>query len=252
MSKRKAEREEKFTNLKQRKKKKKESITNPCKTDFSKKKISSNWLSFVKSHNLKITTSKGAEETSSKMLKKPAVTKVVAVDCEMVADENDRDMLARVSLVNFKLECIYDEFVKTQSPVVDYRTRFSGIRPADLEKGKDFNTVRSEVKNLIFNRILVGHALSNDFNVLRINHHKKLIRDTSRYEPFKKLSDNKTPALKKLAKEILNENIQEGEHSSVEDAKTAMKLYKKFRKEWETSLANQIHQKPVLINIESV
>ena len=166
----------------------------------------------------------------------PEITKVVALDCEMVSDLNNQDMLARISLVNFKLECIYDKYVKPQSKVGDYRTRFSGIREENLMNGADFEVVRKEVKDLLYNRILVGHALGNDFKVLKFGHHKQLIRDTSKYEPFKEINDLKSPPLKKLAKMFLNENIQEGEHDSIEDAKTAMKLYKKFRQEWEISL----------------
>lgn len=55
------------------------------------------------------------------------------------AGENGReDLLARVSLVNLKGDTLYDSFVKpiNDIPVTDYRTRFSGVRPADLVNGK--------------------------------------------------------------------------------------------------------------------
>ncbi|KAK6635539.1 hypothetical protein RUM44_000791 [Polyplax serrata] len=173
---------------------------------------------------------------------KKVVTKVLALDCEMVSDMNNVDMLARISVVNFRLECIYDKFVKPQSKVGDFRTRFSGIREDDLVNGADFEDVQREVKQMLKSKILVGHALHNDLRVLKFGHHKQLIRDTSRYEPFRQANGMKSPSLKKLAKEFLNEDIQEGEHDSVEDAKAAMKLYKKYRKDWEVSLQRTRHR----------
>ena len=63
---------------------------------------------------------------------------------------------------------------------------------------------------------------------------KKMIRDTAGHTPFKqKYSKGKTPSLKKLAQEILGWNIQGGEHSSVEDAKATMLIYKSDKKNFE-------------------
>merc|ERR1712025_442066 len=50
------------------------------------------------------------------------------------------------------------------------------------------------------------------------------------------MGKTKRPALKKLAAEVLGVTIQTGEHSSTEDARTAMLLYQSHKKEWERSL----------------
>ena len=46
----------------------------------------------------------------------------------------------------------------------------------------------------------------------------------------------KYPSLKRLAKEVLGVDVQGGEHSSVEDARVAMWLYRRekegFEREW--------------------
>lgn len=229
----------KSRHVKRKKNIKKSRPQNSNDTSLSKREVSINWLNFSKKNGLKINWPQKTENelendrSSSRSKKKPVVTKVLALDCEMVSDLNNEDMLARVSVVNYNLECIYDKFVKPTSKVGDFRTRFSGIREGDLANGEDFGTVQNEVKTLLYNKILVGHALGNDFKVLKFGHHKQLIRDSSKYEPFREVSDYKSPSLKKLAKVFLDENIQEGEHSSIEDARTAMKLYKKFKKEWE-------------------
>lgn len=165
------------------------------------------------------------------------ITKVVAIDCEMVGIDCGKDnMLARVSLVNTYGNCIYDKYVLPSEPVVDYRTHVSGIRPKDLLNGKPFETVQKEVAEILQGRLLVGHALKNDLKVLFLSHPRRSLRDTSRYKPFRKFTSGRTPSLRKLAEDVLGVKIQQGEHDSVIDAKTAMQLYLMYRKEWEKSL----------------
>lgn len=67
-----------------------------------------------------------------------SITKVVAIDCEMVGvgPDGEDSILARVSLVNQFGKCIYDKFVKPTERVTDYRTAVSGIRPEDIKNGK--------------------------------------------------------------------------------------------------------------------
>lgn len=164
-------------------------------------------------------------------------TKVVAMDCEMVGiDTGKESMLARVSLVNKHGNCIYDKYVLPSEPVVDYRTSVSGVRPKDLHNGDRFETVQKEVAEILQGRILVGHALKNDLKVLFLSHPRRAVRDTSRYKPFFKFTNGRRPSLRKLAEEVLGVKIQQGEHDSVVDARTAMKLYLMYRKEWEKAL----------------
>ncbi|XP_035226240.1 RNA exonuclease 4-like [Stegodyphus dumicola] len=169
---------------------------------------------------------------------KPRLTKAVAIDCEMVgAGPNGEDsILARVSIVNAFGECIYDEFVKPTEKVTDYRTHVSGIRQADLLKGKDLSEVQKDVDSIIDGRIVVGHALKHDFKVLFLGHPHFLIRDTSRYKPFRDKCGSRTPSLKKLTDKFLGCKIQTGEHNSVEDARAAMLLYLQNKREWEKQM----------------
>ncbi|KAL9089945.1 MAG: hypothetical protein Q9165_005474 [Trypethelium subeluteriae] len=94
-------------------------------------------------------------------------------------------------------------------------------------------SAQSSLDTLLKGRILIGHALKNDFSALLLSHPHALIRDTSRYAPFRALAGGRTPSLRKLAKQILGREIQTGEHSSVEDARAAMDLFKHVRGEWE-------------------
>ncbi|XP_071784322.1 uncharacterized protein [Asterias amurensis] len=170
---------------------------------------------------------------------KDGATKCLAIDCEMVGTgpKGCKSILARVSIVNQYGYCVCDKYITPQEPVTDYRTFVSGIRPQDLKtKGESFEVVQKEVADLLKGRIVVGHALSNDFKVLYFNHPRRLVRDTSTYQPFKDLFKSKRPGLKKLTELVLKVKVQKGEHNSVEDAQAAMKLYMLHRKQWEKSI----------------
>lgn len=168
-------------------------------------------------------------------------TKVVAMDCEMVGvGMNGKDsILARVSLVNHFGKVLYDKYVKPTEEVVDYRTPVSGIRPANLVDGCEFSVVQKEVSELLEGRILVGHSLRNDLRSLFLSHPRSHIRDTSKYKVFTRQFGGRTPSLKRLAERLLGVQIQQGEHSSVQDAQAAMRLYTMHRKEWEKSRRNK-------------
>ena len=157
--------------------------------------------------------------------------KFLAIDCEMVGTGPlDDNVLARVSIVNFHGEQIYDSFVQPVPgvEVTDYRTFVSGIRPHHLKPdiARPFSEVQKEVAALLEGKILIGHALKNDLDVLLLSHPKRDIRDTARHATFRKMSMGRAPALRKLAKEFLGMDIQGGEHSSVEDARATMMLFK--------------------------
>lgn len=161
------------------------------------------------------------------------IGKYLGLDCEMVgtgAPPYDDNVLARVSIVNFHGEQIYDSYVLPPPgiTVYDYRTFVSGIREQHLAPGyaRPYSQVQKDVAALLDNRILVGHAVNNDLMVLLLSHPRRDIRDTSRYAPFRALNHGRAPALRHLAKAKLGMQIQGGEHSSVEDARATMMLFK--------------------------
>uniref|UniRef100_A0A8C1AKK3 RNA exonuclease 4 n=1 Tax=Cyprinus carpio carpio TaxID=630221 RepID=A0A8C1AKK3_CYPCA len=182
-----------------------------------------------------------AEVTESVLVKEHAfegLTRAVAMDCEMVGVgcDGEDSIPARVSIVNHFGKCIYDKYVKPTEKVTDYRTAVSGIRPADIENGEDIKTVQKEVAQILEGRILVGHAIHNDLKILLLDHPKKMIRDTQKYKPFRQRVKSARPALRVLCKEILNVKVQQGEHSSVQDAQATMRLYTLVKKQWEAEL----------------
>jgi RNA exonuclease 4 len=166
--------------------------------------------------------------------------KYLALDCEMVGTgppPHTDDLLARVSLVNFHGEQVYDSFVLPpgKARVQDYRTHVSGVTPWHLrtEYARPFAAVQKEVAELLRDKILVGHALKKDLEALQLTHPKRDVRDTSRYAPFRVESRGKPPALRNLARSELGLVIQTGEHSSVEDARATMALFRKEKQGFE-------------------
>jgi len=181
---------------------------------------------------------KDAEEALVKAKSFTGLTKVLGMDCEMVGvgREGSDSVLARVSIVNHFGHPVYDKFVAPREKVTDYRTAVSGIRPSDLVDAPEFTEVQAEVAEILKGRVVVGHALSHDFKVLFLDHPRKLIRDTSKYKPFKAAFGNRTPSLKNLTARFLGVSVQSGEHSSVQDSQAAVRLYTMHRKEWEAAL----------------
>ncbi|TPX46085.1 hypothetical protein SeLEV6574_g03434 [Synchytrium endobioticum] len=182
-----------------------------------------------------------SEELMPAMSSRHKVGKYIAMDCEMVGVGSGgiRSELARVSIINFYGHVILDTFVKPIDTVTDYRTHVSGVTPALLSQGRDFKKVQELVAALCKDRIVIGHAVHNDFKALLLDHPRKMTRDTQTYKPFQQAVDSTRPSLKRLADKILDISIQDGAHSSVQDARVAMLLYQMHRVDWERRVATR-------------
>lgn len=216
-----------------------------------------NWKRFLESQGMSLKINNNPNNNKNKILsgnnnneKSNKITKVVGIDCEMVGigEKGLDNMLARVSLVNNFGDCIYDKYVKPREKVTDYRTAVSGIRQEDIQNAEEFEVVQKEVADILKRRILVGHAVKNDLDVLFLTHPKYAIRDTAKFFCKK---NKKTPSLKSLALEYLQTAIQEGEHSSVQDAQAAMQLYNMYRKHWESGKGNKYRRRIDSCGIEN-
>nr|XP_048310047.1 interferon-stimulated 20 kDa exonuclease-like 2 [Myodes glareolus] len=170
--------------------------------------------------------------------------KMVAVDCEMVGTgpKGRVSSLARCSIVNYNGDVLYDDYVLPPCHIVDYRTRWSGIRKCHMAKATPFKIARSQILKILKGKIVIGHAIHNDYKALQYFHPKSLTRDTSQIPLLNRKADcpeHVTLSLKHLTKKLLHRDIQAGKsgHSSVEDAQATMELYKLVEVEWEQHLA---------------
>lgn len=158
--------------------------------------------------------------------------------------------IARVTLVNWDQEIVYDTLVRPAVPVTDYRTFVSGITAADLESAAavDLPTCRAQVAQVLRGKVLVGHALKNDLAALGLSHPWQCTRDTGKFEPFMKVRFEDGVLWPRKLKELVAEKLQKEiqcpgrPHSAYEDATAALQLYKLVRVKWEKTMQYKIQK----------
>lgn len=91
----------------------------------------------------------------------------MAIDCEMVGvgPRGSQSQLARVSVVNYHGQIIYETFVHPRARVTDWRSRIHGIRPGNMYDAEDFDEVSDEVYYMTLGKFIVGHAVTHDLEV---------------------------------------------------------------------------------------
>ena len=145
--------------------------------------------------------------------------------------------LARVSVIRGSGEDeglpFIDDYIASKEPVVDYLTSWSGIVHGDLDpRLSKHNLVSLKVaykKLWILLNLgckFLGHGLKQDFRVTNIHVPKSQVIDTSDF--FYVKARLRKLSLAFLAWVLLKEDIQLETHDSIEDARTALKLYRKY------------------------
>lgn len=183
----------------------------------------------------------------------PGEGTIIALDTEFVAvrqpeievnSEGERETirpivyaLARVSVVRGSGEDeglpFIDDYIASKEPIVDYLTNYSGIVHGDLDRRiskRHLVSLKVAYKKLWMLLNLgckfLGHGLKQDFRVTNIHVPKAQVIDTIEFffvkARLRKLS------LAFLAWYLLKEDIQLETHDSIEDARTALKLYRKY------------------------
>nr|XP_020035858.1 apoptosis-enhancing nuclease isoform X2 [Castor canadensis] len=143
----------------------------------------------------------------------PLPSKCVAIDCEMVGTgpRGRVSELARCSVVSYHGDVLYDKYIRPELPIVDYRTRWSGITRKHMHKAIPFQVAQKEILKLLKGKVVVGHALHNDFQVLKYVHPRSQTRDTT-YVPNllspPSLHSRARVSLKDLALQLLHKKIQ--------------------------------------------
>ena len=166
---------------------------------------------------------------------------IVALDCEMVATRTG-SALAQCSILSYEGEVLFHEYVRPSEPIVDYRTRWSGILPHHMKAAVPHEVAVKRIRAILKGKILIGHDLSHDLAAIGMAHPKCQMRDTAYFQPLREFAGlpvNQRPSLKRLCFFLLGRTIQDGCHSALEDARAALELYWKHETVWERYLVEQ-------------
>lgn len=193
-----------------------------CKNDASDLGCSSNPF-HVHKGDLELANYKGYVKTRDKYELEPNKHGVFALDCEMCYTTFGLE-LTRVTIINYKMEVVYERLVKPKNFILDYDTKFSGIKEGDLANvDKTLADVQNDLLNMFSSKsMLVGHSLDSDMKALKLFHSRFI--DTAYLFPHKRGLPFKR-ALRTLMVENLKTIIQEDAgHDSKEDASAAFRL----------------------------
>lgn len=152
-----------------------------------------------------------------------------------------RSGLARVSVLRgdgHEQEIPFiDDYIAVNEPIDDYLTQYSGLHDGDLTPGRSrYNLVNlKEVYKKIWvllNRgvSFIGHGLSSDFRIINIHVPEDQVIDTQELFSLGSRARRKL-SLRFLAWVVLKEEVQKNTemgHDSIEDARTALKLWRKY------------------------
>ena len=146
-----------------------------------------------------------------------------------------------------------DDYITISDPIVDYKTQYSGIRPGDLDpRTSSHNLVPLKVAYkklwLLLNLgcVFIGHGLASDFRKINIQVPKSQTTDTQYL--YLVPGKNRRFSLRYLAWAVFKEYIQEESseesisdgHDSIEDARMALRLWRKYLEYEDAGIVEQM------------
>ncbi|MDI1489614.1 MAG: poly(A)-specific ribonuclease [Ramalina farinacea] len=137
-----------------------------------------------------------------------------------------------------------DDYIKINEPIVDHLTRYSGLSTGDLDPKRSTHALQSlkvayKKLWLLLNLgcVFVGHGLASDFRTINIHVPKTQIVDTVTL--FRPANEKRRLSLRFLAWYFLDEEIQTGNHDSIVDARTALRLWRQYQEFVEKGVLEQ-------------
>lgn len=149
-----------------------------------------------------------------------------------------RSGLARVSVLRAdgldrELPFI-DDYISIDEPIDDYLTQYSGLHDGDLSPGRSryrlvhLKDVYKKLWVLVnLGCSFIGHGLSSDLRIINIHVPEAQLIDTQELFSLGNRTQRKL-SLRFLAWAVLQEDIQQDVHDSIEDARTALRLWLKY------------------------
>ena len=175
--------------------------------------------------------------------------RILFLDCEFVIGYKEMVgqkmrhtlLLASVAILNYEGEILLNTRVTPTKKVWRYHPSITGFTARSLRNQRKEAEVKREIKELVRDRILVGHDLSSDLKVLEIDLNQLCgIRDLSTSLVLKEIMGTDKPRLKlaDVAEKLLNQTLRttidkDGTmtnvcHSALEDVLVISSIYKKI------------------------
>ena len=161
---------------------------------------------------------------------------LMGMDCEMGETTNDKDAVIGIGVADDTGETILDALIKPPHQLLDCRTVITGLNIDDFD---DIHITLEDARTTLLNEIearksaigdegmvvMVGHALHHDLRAMKLDYWPVI--DTSLIYQYDGLPQA-TPGLAALSLGVMNNEMKreknEGHHSQVEDALTALQL----------------------------
>ena len=166
---------------------------------------------------------------------------MVAMDCEMVSVVS-KSALAKCTILDYDGHVLFDHYVRPEQQIRDYRTKWSGIQPHHMKIALPHKEAVQKIKTILEGCVVIGHDLGHDFSAIGMTHPRRDVRDTAKFPPLREvagLKKNWSPSLRNLALVLLGRKIQCGSHCSLEDARAALDVYRKYEAAWEKHLLDK-------------
>lgn len=184
----------------------------------------------------------------------PGPGTLFALDCEFVMTARDeaeiwgdgtrrvvspaKMALGRVSVIRAsgprKGLPIIDDYVHVTEGIVDYLTRYSGLKEGDCDPNRSSFTVNS--LKTVYKRlrclvdvgcVFIGHGLKKDFRIINFVVPPHQVIDTV---VLYRAARKRLLGLRFLTTTLLRDEIQTTTHDSIEDADAAMRLYDLYKR----------------------
>ncbi|THH33563.1 hypothetical protein EUX98_g672 [Antrodiella citrinella] len=145
----------------------------------------------------------------------PTPAQIIGLACTVVGvgPGGSTHMLARVAVVDYRGQTLFEAYVLPTMPVSDYRTSTTGIEAEHLapDSALPFQDVQNRVADLMKGKVVVGHSLWLDLSVLGIPHPAVATRDVALYQPFRNAlrSPNQVVGLQTLMWRLMNRRAQD-------------------------------------------
>lgn len=138
-----------------------------------------------------------------------------------------------------------DDYITIHEPIGDYLTKWSGLQEQDLDPRRSSHALVSlkvayKKLWLLLNLgcVFIGHGLINDFREANIHVPSPQVIDTSDLYLHKERKSSRLK-LSFLTEFFLKEKIQTGNHDSIEDARSALHLWRKYQEFQEKGVVEQ-------------